>query len=362
MMTEEAVQSNLPIPPGEYLEEVIGELGMTKNELARRMDRPASKLSPIFKGDKAITPDTAIRLEKVVGVPAHIWTGMEAEYRLTLARLEENEREEQLKSETIYITKFCYNELVKAGEAAQHSKPTDKVRELQNFFGVMSLTSVLRLHRYRAAFRCGKSGVRSPEALASWLRMGEKRAQKIFCATFNRDRLLATLDKLRTMTLRPPENFLKELRAELANCGVALVICPSFPKTGANGATFWIGRDKAVLMITIRGKWADIFWFSLFHEIGHILLHKQQEVILEDDSENKHESRANKFSSDVLIPRDAYKRFVKQGRFYLIDIKTFADKIGVHSGIVVGRLQHEGLLRREWGNNIRERYKWVKTL
>jgi addiction module HigA family antidote len=84
MKTDQAIYSDMPIPPGEYLEEVLDELGMTKDELAKRMNRPAPKLSAIFKGEKAITPDTALQLEKVVGVPAHIWTGLESEYRLTL--------------------------------------------------------------------------------------------------------------------------------------------------------------------------------------------------------------------------------------------------------------------------------------
>ena len=85
MAIESSVHSDLAIPPGEYLVEVIDELGMSKDELARRMNRPATKLSPIFKGEKAITPDTALQLEKVVGVPAHIWLGLESEYRRTLA-------------------------------------------------------------------------------------------------------------------------------------------------------------------------------------------------------------------------------------------------------------------------------------
>jgi HTH-type transcriptional regulator/antitoxin HigA len=88
MEPDQAIHSDRPIPPGEYLEEVLGELGMTKDELAKRMNRPAPKLSAIFKGEKAIMPDTAIQLEKVVGVPARIWTRLESEYRLTLARLQ----------------------------------------------------------------------------------------------------------------------------------------------------------------------------------------------------------------------------------------------------------------------------------
>src|SRR5262245_7727888 len=142
MMTKHEVHSDLPIPPGEYLAEVIAELGMSKDELAKRMNRPAAKLSAIFAGEKAITSDTALQLEKVVGVPAHIWTGLEAEYRLTLARLHEAREQRQLHDESELIAKFCYKELAEVGFVAKKTKPAVKVLELQRFFGVTSLRNI----------------------------------------------------------------------------------------------------------------------------------------------------------------------------------------------------------------------------
>ena len=135
METDQAIYSDMPIPPGEYLEEILDELGMTKDELAKRMNRPAPKLSAIFKGEKAITPDTALQLEKVVGVPAHIWTGLESEYRLTLARLQQTLAQEQLKNETALITKFRYADLAGLGLIKKHTRAVDKVLALQKFFG-----------------------------------------------------------------------------------------------------------------------------------------------------------------------------------------------------------------------------------
>ncbi|MBZ0258580.1 HigA family addiction module antidote protein, partial [bacterium] len=193
----DSLHSNLPIPPGEYLEEVIEELGMNKDDLARRLERPASKLSAIFKGEKAITPDTALRLEKVVGVPAHIWTGLETEYRLTLARLEEKQHEERLQTETKMVSKFCYSELVKIGEVKKYCKPIDRVRELLRFFGTVSLTTVPTLRRYQPAFRKGNAGGESPEALAAWIRVGERRAAQAECKPFSKDKLKNTLDSIR---------------------------------------------------------------------------------------------------------------------------------------------------------------------
>jgi len=367
MVIRQEVHSDLPIPPGEYLAEIIAELGMTKDELAKRMNRPAAKLSAIFAGDKAITSDTALQLEKVVGVPAHIWTGLEAEYRLTLARLQEAREHQQLQDESELITKFCYKELAELGFVAKKTKPLEKVAELQRFFGVTSLRNITDLRRYQAAFRSARRK-RSPEALTAWLRIGEVKGQKTVCAPFDINKLERTLQELRSLTLRAPEQFEPELHKILADAGVVLVLAPHLSKTYAHGATFWLGRDKAVLMLTLRGSWADIFWFSLFHELGHILLHlSKQEVILESDEvetenlsckDQAHESEANQFATDTLIPPEAYKNFVESGSFYRGDIERFASQVDIDTGIVVGRLQHDDHIQKSWHNQLRSRYEW----
>ena len=359
MVTEPELHSDLAVPPGEYLEEVIDELGMTKTELARRMGRPASKLSAIFKGTKAITPETAIQLEKVVGVPAHIWLGLESEYRLALARKAENNR---MIRELKLLGQFCYSKLAELGFVKKLSKRRDKVKELRRFFGVASLESVLKARRYQAAFRVGKARAAPTNlyAVASWLRMGEIIAQDIPCKPFNRDKLESSLDEIRAMTLMKPEEFQEKLTRLLAGCGVALVIVPHFPGTKAHGATFWLRRDKAVLMLTNRCHWADIFWFSLFHELGHILLHDRHETFIEDEAASSDlEEEADAFAADQLIPPAEYERFVREGDFYPKSVARFARKLGIDAGIVVGRLQHDGLLPPNWGNKLRTRYIWA---
>lgn len=363
MMTKTELHSDLPVPPGSYLEEVLDELGMTKDELARRMGRPATKMSSIFKGSKMITPQTAMQLEKVVGVPADIWLGLESEYRLALARQSE---ERQIAEEIKLLTPFCYSQLAKLNIVKKLSSRREKVRELQRFFGVASLTfvSAKGVQRYQAAFRVGKAGVTpiKPHAVASWLRMGELRAEKIACEPFDRSALEASLDEIRAMTLQTPEQFQSALHKLLAKCGVALLIVPYFHGTKAHGATFWLTREKAVLMLTIRGKWADIFWFSLFHELGHILLHGRRDVFIEDKSvwadKEGQEEEADAFARDRLVPPSAYKRFVSAGNLYPDSVAAFAREIGIDAGIVVGRLQHDCHLRPEWGNKLRSRYEW----
>ena len=92
MAIEKRFYSDLPIPPGEYLAEVIAVKGISQAELARRLGRPFQAVNEIIKGEKAITPATALQLERALDVPAHIWTGLESRYRLIKARLEEKKQ------------------------------------------------------------------------------------------------------------------------------------------------------------------------------------------------------------------------------------------------------------------------------
>lgn len=365
MAAEKELHSDLPIPPGEYIEEVLEELRMSKAELARRMGRPATKISPIYKGIKTIAPETAMQLEKVVGVPANIWLGLESEYRLALARQAE---EQQIEEEIKLLTPFCYSKLAKLGAVKKLSSRKEKVRGLQRFFGVASLVNVSSegALRYQAAFRVGKAGAAptKPHAVASWLRMGEILAERVKCEPFDPSALEEALLDIRAMTRQPAKEFQNALRERLAECGVALVIVPHFPGTKAHGATFWLSQEIAVVMLTIRFKWADIFWFSLFHELGHILLHGRRDVFIEGGSfsaeQAAREEEASAFARDVLISPADCERFEREGDFYAPAVKSFAREIGIDAGIVVGRLQHDKRLRPEWGNQLRTKYEWAK--
>jgi len=115
-------------------------------------------------------------------------------------------------------------------------------------------------------------------------------------------------------------------------------------------------------MMTLRDGWADIFWFSLFHELGHILLHGRNTVILEgaekDPKLKKQEDQANRFAAATLLPPAQYRVFVAAKQFFETDIKTFAGNIGVEPGIVVGRLKHDGHLSGQWHNGLRKQFTW----
>jgi len=361
-MTEQTMISDVAIPPGEFLSEILEEYGMTQKDLAERMARPPQKINEIIKGSKAITPETALQLEQVVGVPAHIWTGMEAEYRLILAKQKEAT---SIEEEVACLANFPYADLLKLDLVKKTRKAVEKVYSLRTFFAVSSLKNLHDVGQYNPAFRLSNNDKVSKEAIVSWLRAGSLFASKVDTLPFSKSKLRAILPELRTLTLEEePEVFLTQLQERLASAGVALVLIPHFKKTYVTGATFWESKDKAVILMTFRGSWADIFWFSLFHEIGHILLHDKRAVFIEgtvmDSSHKKQEEEADEFARDCLISAKEYKEFVDGDTFYPCEetITCFAKEVGIHAGIVTGRLQHDDLLHVSQ-HVCRVRYKWA---
>ncbi|NGX16811.1 HigA family addiction module antitoxin [Wenzhouxiangella sp. XN24] len=346
MMTETHFMSDLAIPPGEYLEEVLADLELNQAELARRMGRPAQAINEIIRGEKAITPETSIQLEKVVGVPAHIWSRLEADFRLIQANL--NDRKEA-KKEEVLVPKFPYALLAKLGLVEKTNSKIERVENLRSFFGVSSLFNLQGTRDYSPAFRQGSKDGLNHEALAAWLRAGTVLSKRDGCAEYSKKRLEQALPEIRKLTKRnDPSEFFSELRSLLCECGVSLIVIPHFPKTYTNGATFWSGKDRAVVMMSLRGSWADIFWFSLFHELGHILLHDKRSTFLEDGSHHpgrrKQEEEADKFAQVTLIPPAEFQKFVLAGDFSRDAIMRFAANLDIGPGIVTGRLHHEGLL------------------
>lgn len=357
MATETQVFSDLPVPPGELLAETLESVGLTQAELARRMGRPAQAINEIVRGTKEITAETAIQLERVVGVPAHIWLGLEAEYQHTKARLDDRQR---LQSEGKLAARFPYAAMRRLGWLKKGRSGVSQVEALLDFFGVSTLGVVNKAEA--AAYRLSRSRPAQPEALAAWLRKGALEAQQIKTEPFNERRLMDLLPELRFLTRTSPDTFEIRVKRELAACGVALVLLPHLPKTRVHGATRWVAPEKAVVQLSLRYKWADIFWFTLFHELGHVLRHGRRGVFIawQGGDQDERELEADAFASDALIPEAAYGAFLRRNAILSVAaVKAFANQQSIAPGIVVGRLQHDDKLTHAALNHLREQYTWT---
>lgn len=351
--------SDLPIPPGEILEEELGAVGMTQKELAARLDRPPQVVNEIIRGKKAITPETALELEKVLGIPASFWVNLEATYRMTIARIKDRD---VLAGQEEWLAEFPVRELEKRGWIPTEQDKSDKLRRVLEFFGVASAPA----YQEAVGFRITPAAAAkvSTGALMAWLRKGELEAKDVATAPYDQERFLQVLAEARAMTMQPPEEFAEYLEHLCAAAGVVLLTVRELPKSGANGAARWLADDKALIQLSLRYRWQDIFWFTLFHEAGHLLKHRSRKIIVDGvagDGDEDIEREANEFAADWLIAPDPWGEFTKDAYYTPASVTQFAESLGIAPGIVVGRLQKEDRLPYHQLTSLKGRYEWKAT-
>lgn len=348
-------------PPGETLLEVLEERGITQAELAERTGRPRKTINEIIKGKTAITPETALQLERVLGVPASFWNARETLYREFIAKREERERFE---SEIAWIDQFPLREMVNYNLIPKQPDKMGQLYSLLSFFGIASpeqWNSVWGNTALKSvAFR--KARKSNEYALSVWLRCGQIAGERATCAEYDSGAFREALREARKLTLLPPALFQPRLAELCGRCGVVVVFIRELPNSGASGATFWaMGRSRPVLMLSLRYKTDDHLWFTFFHEAAHILLHGKKDVFIEGlDSEDAREKEANQFAADFLIPSDRLKAFLNQpGHLSHDRVTKFAAQLDIAPGIVVGRLQHDNVLPRTHCNALKRRLEWA---
>ena len=341
--------------PGRILRSELEARGMTQADLAARMGRPPQVINQIASEKKAVTAQTARGLEHVLGIPRHVWMNLQSNYELAVDRLQEEERlETEGQSLLDALGAPTIKEMVKRGWMEQRDSVGGQISELLSFFAVQSLAGMEHTHT-AAAFRVTPGAKVEPWRLAAWMRGGEIAAERLdLSAEFDPDAFANLLPKLRADTCRVAP--WPKLRDRCAEAGVALVVEPALPKSGANGVAYWLGRKRPVIQLSLRNKRADIFWFTFFHEAAHVLDGYCSEAIIDLDRmprESEAERAADCFAADSLIPPHDWRAFLSEEQITADSITSFADRIGIHPGIVVGRLQHEKKIPRSAHNDLR---------
>ncbi len=344
------------VTPGEVLEEYLETYGMTQAELATRTGLTKKTINEIIKGKSPITPETALKLERSLGRPAHFWNNLERQFQEDRIRLAEKDR---LQSSLDWLKKVPVNAMVNLKWIAKKPDKISQLEEVLRFFGVASPEQWETVWlEYQIAYRQTQRFETRAESVSAWLRKGEIEARKIQCAPFDRKRFQDVLEDIRCLTREAPQVFLPRLVELCASAGVAVVFVPELPKSGVYGATRWLG-EKAVIQLSLRYKSNDHLWFTFFHEAGHIIKHGRKEVFVEGNGlDGEKEEEANAFARDRLIPPAPLRRFLARWNRSNAQIEAFARKIGIAPGIVVGRLQHDGALPKSYGNGLKVFYRW----
>lgn len=336
------------LTPGETLRETLDALEMSQSKLAARTGLTLKHINQIVQGNATITPATAIALERATGVPASIWNNLEADYQDHRARSDELN---SLASQSQWLDQMPIKELRARGFVTAPKRDTGRLaQEVLAFFGVGSIAAWETSWAEPAAKFLQSSAYQiDAGAVAAWLRLGEIEADKLgTCVNFepfDRAVLKGSLPKIRAMTTQTPDEFYPDLVATCAAAGVCLVVVPDVAGTRASGASRFISPSRAVVQLTNRGKRNDKFWFALFHELGHLLLHSKKDTFMSFEgaepggASTQIENEANDFAGRLLIPPDAEPALlaIKSPA----DAVALANRLGIAPGIVAGRFQRE---------------------
>lgn len=337
-------------PPGATIKEQLLDKGMSQKEFATRMDLSQKHVSKLINGEVQLTPDVAVRLEMVLGIPAKFWNKLEATYREKLIKAN---AENEMDADIEIARKMPYNEMVKYGWVPVAKKIEEKVVNLRKFFGVVSLVLLKDMRLSRIACRRLADTEKSNYALMAWAQQARILARDIKVSSIDLKTLEHKLSEIRSMTTLDPDVFCTQLENLLAGCGIALIFLPHIGGSFLHGATF-VDGNKIVIDLTVRGKDVDRFWFSLFHELGHILLGHINNI---DGTTEEDENSADQFAQEILIPTADLGEFVSQNDFSRSSICDFAEKENIQSGIVVGRLQKEHFINYNQYNDLKIKYE-----
>lgn len=339
-------------PPGDTLLETMEAKGIKQPELALRMNRPLKTINEIIKGKAAITPETALQLQRVLGVPASFWLERERNHQLAITEIKEAKALLEAKD---WVAQFPLKEMKKLGWIDYSESTIDKVNSLLTYFSVADKNAFNNYYNqstYKIAFRLSTKHNKNPYAVAAWLRQGELQASAVKAPAYNAKLFKTALEEIKELMAQQQEAFFHQLQEICLNAGVKVVHTPCLPKAPACGSTRWV-HDSPVVQLTNRYKRNDIFWFTFFHEAGHILLHGKKDVFIEGleytEAGKEKEKEADDFAVKWTLTSQQEKEVLASPSLTVEAIENFAKKFTTLPALIIGRLAKKGKIHDSLG-------------
>lgn len=359
------IEPHTVLHPGETVMDYLEHYGWSQQDLSRRAGITPKTVSEICNGKTSISPATALSLEKVLQRPAHFWLNLQRQYDEAKAR----ERVRQHAADWgSWTARFPISEMKQYRLIGVPDSQRSDTDALLSFLGVSSPESWDAVWKSaNVAYRQTRKFKTSTESVAVWVRWTEILAAELEVEDFDARKLRASIEDLRSQTRRRVSEIMEPVQRICGAAGVAVVWTPQLSHTGISGCARWINDRKALIALMPRYKTDDQMWFTFFHELGHILLHKTlRTFVLDNAAEDLSDSivdpemqqledEANRFAADAIIPPKALAGFIRNQDFGNEAIHEFSEKVGVGPGLVVGRLQREGLLEYFQGNDLKQR-------
>ncbi|MBC7860169.1 MAG: HigA family addiction module antidote protein [Burkholderiaceae bacterium] len=330
-------------PPGEFLREELEAREWSQRELADILNRPPRLISELIAGKRGITPETARGLADAFGTSAEYWMNLESLYQLSKVKIANND----VARKSRLYSKFPVREMLRRGWIRASENLDVLEQRFCEFFNIPDMDAQAGLN-HRAKKTDAAMDV-TPLQLA-WLFRVRAMAVQQTISPYSREKLLAAVEKLKALVLAPEET--RHVPRILAEAGVRLVLVEAVAGSKLDGACFWLAIDQPVIGMSMRFDRIDNFWFVLRHEIEHVLREdgkdEDEPVIDTDVGDDKDglaecEVRANKAGADFCVPQDQLENFIARVQPYFSEQKvlSFAQRIQVHPGLVVGQLQRK---------------------
>jgi HTH-type transcriptional regulator / antitoxin HigA len=359
-MADKLFQPDWFSKPGDTLATLMAQRDLTPGALAEKLKRDASTVRGLLAGTVNVDEDMAVRLSHCVGGTPSFWHKRQSMYDSALARAADAVPGDK---GVAWLQKFPLADIADYGWVGRSPRRADVIKSYLAYFGVTEPDEWGK--RYTdflddVIFKTSPSFESKIGALSAWLRQGEIEALLVPCAPWNPDLLRSRLADLRRLTKPKALAYvMPRLRDLCAGAGIAVVFVRSPSGCRASGATRFLTRDKAMIILSFRYLSDDHFWFTFFHELGHLLLHGRSSTFVDADatSPSHKEIEANGFAANVLVPRDRRDELVNL-RPRTENVVRFAVSVGVSPGIVVGQLQHLGVIGRHQLNFLKRRYDW----
>lgn len=341
--------------PGDTITDILLEREMSEADFARRIGFTTEDTNDLLQGRMAISIATARRLEQVLGASVEFWVSRDFQYRQDVATLQFNGEK--------WLEELPLSDMIRFGWIKPVPRPTEEMAACLRFFNVTSVAAWHEKYMARpqiAAFRTSSAYDSKPAAVAAWLRQGEIEGGTIHCKPWSAEKFRDALVNIRSLTRdKHPKRFVAELQRICAECGVAVVVVRAPTGCRASGATRFLSEEKALLLLSFRFLTDDQFWFTFFHEAGHLLLHGKDGFFLESENgqSSQAEAEANEFAATTLIPVELQPTLMSL-RPYTMDVVRFSVRLGISPGLVVGQLQHMKKLKPSQLNRLKRRYQW----
>ena len=343
--------------PGDTIDDILVERNLPVTEFAKLVDRSERDVMAMLQGRATITIAMARQLERILGGSVEFWMARDFLYWQDLAKLDMTSKE--------WVSELPIADMVKFGWLEPVPHESNKLSICLRFFDVPSVAAWREkygLQSQLVSFRTSLSFESVQGAVAAWLRQGEIEAESIDCQPWNEQRFKECLSDIRSLTReKNPNRFIRELQKLCACSGVAVVVLRGPTGCRASGATKFLTPNKALLLLSFRYLSDDQFWFTFFHEAGHLLLHGEHRYFLEglhETSTTKEEQEANDFAARTLIPHELRSELLNVP-LRARNLIRFARRLGVSPGIVVGQLQFHGRIKHTQQNRLKRRYRWV---